>query len=250
MSDFNKIMSKLLAALIFFVATGSSFGQDFAFPKSTDYPIIESSGSIYMDFVPPNWRVAEKAWGDLNDDGNDDWAIVVKGNFGKFKQKNEGLGVEEFDTNPRIFIVLFAKGPDKGFSLAEQSNNFIITPESPTMSEPLHGLEIKKGVLIVRFEEFYSAGSWSMAERTYRFRHGRIGFQLIGADKTETMRNSGETETRSYNFLTGRMEISTGTISDDRKPKVRSKQFKLPKLETLRTVKPPMTWEIEKNYFL
>jgi hypothetical protein len=72
---------------------------------------------------------------------------------------------------------------------------------------------------------------------------------LIGADKTDSMRNSGEMESRSYNFLTSKLKVSTGKFSSDRE-KIRWKTYKLKKLKTLDTFKAPFSWKLERDYYL
>ncbi|MGL4291581.1 MAG: hypothetical protein ACRCVA_34845, partial [Phreatobacter sp.] len=48
---------------------------------------------------------------------------------------------------------------------------------------------------------------------TFKARAGRI--DLIGYDRITVVRSSGETRGISVNYLTGRMKLTTGTISSD-----------------------------------
>jgi hypothetical protein len=243
-------MNKLLMILFIFVSFGSFqhvFSQDFNRPQNSDYPNLPKSGKSINDFVPKNWETVGKAPGDLNGDKLEDCALVIKANLSKFLNKNDGLGSNPFDTNPRILVILF-KDKD-GYRIAEQSNTFIISPDSPTMSEPFQEVKIKNGVLELSFELFSSAGSWSMTSSSYRFKFLNGEFVLIGADKTDSMRNSGEMESRSYNFLTSKLKVSTGNFSSDRE-KVRWKTYRLKKLKTLDTFKAPFSWKIESDYYL
>ena len=75
-------------------------------------------------------------------------------------------------------------------------------------------------------------------------------FFLIGADKTESARNTGETETRSYNFLTNKVRVETGNFSSNKKGKVAWRNFKLDKLKTFDTFKAPFEWEIETDFYI
>jgi len=242
-------MNKLLIIFIF-VSFGSFqtvFSQDFNRPRGSDYPNLPKSGKSINDFVPKDWETVGKALGDLNGDQSEDCALVIKANLTKFLNKNEGLGSDTFDTNPRILVILF-KDRD-GYKIAKQSNTFIVAPDSPTNTEPFQDVKIKNGVLELSFELFSSAGSWSMTSSSYRFKFLHSEFVLIGADKTDSMRNSGEMESRSYNFLTSRLKVSTGNFSSDR-DKVRWKTLKLKKLKTLDTFKAPFSWKIEREYYL
>ncbi len=86
---------------------------------------------------------------------------------------------------------------------------------------------------------------------SYKFKYTNREFALIGADKKEFMRNSGEMEARSYNFLTNKMSVTTGNEFDDKeKKKVKWKTYKIDKLKTFRTFVKPFDWEIERDYFL
>lgn len=242
-------MKKLLATLILVFNCSVVFAQDdFKFPTESDYPKLPASARNFDEFVPPNWKLIGKATGDLNGDKIQDAVLVVQGTRREFIQKNDGLGGKEFDTNPRMLIITFKNARENRYELAEQSNTFIITPDSPTMTEPFQSVKIVKGVLQLDFEIFYSAGSWGTSQSSYKFKYIRGEFALIGADKTEAMRNTGKTETRSYNFLTNKMIVITGNFSGDAKAKIKS--YKIGKLKTFRTFAKPFDWEIEKDYFL
>lgn len=241
----NKLL--ILLALVLVSALPNVSGQNYNYPKASDYPNLPGSGKNVDDFVPAKWETIGKACGDLNGDKLADCALVIKGADGRFLNKNDGLGSELFDTNPRMLLVLFK---DKnGYVVAGQSRSFIIPPDSPTMSEPFQQIKVKNGVLELGFESFSSAGSWSTASASYKFKWLGGRFALIGADKTDVTRNTGRIESRSYNFLTGRVKTSTGHISSDR-DKVRWKNLKLKKPQTLDTFKAPFGWEIEPGYFL
>lgn len=243
-------MNKLSIILFIFVSFGSFqhvFSQDFNRPQNSDYPNLPKSGKSINDFVPKDWETVGKAQGDLNGDKIEDSALVIKANLSKFLNKNDGLGSNPFDTNPRILVILF-KDKD-GYKIAKQSNTFIVAPDSPTQLEPFQEVRIKNGILELSFELFSSAGSWSTTSSSYRFKFLNGEFVLIGADKTDSMRNSGETESRSYNFLTSKLKVSTGNFSSDRE-KVRWRTYRLKKLKTLNTFKAPFSWKIEPDYYL
>ena len=243
-------MNKLSIIVFIFVSLGSLqhvFSQDFNRPHNSDYPKLPKSGKSINDFVPKDWETVGKAQGDLNGDKLEDCALVIKANLSKFLNKHDGLGSNPFDTNPRILVILF-KDKD-GYKIAKQSNTFIVAPDSPTQLEPFQEVRIKNGILELSFELFSSAGSWSMTSSSYRFKFLNGEFVLIGADKTDSMRNSGEMTSRSYNFLTSRLKVSTGNFSSDRQ-KIRWRTYKLRKLKTLDTFKAPFSWKIEPDYYL
>lgn len=241
-------MKKLLLTLFLLAVTGNLVAQSdepWQTPKAADYPAIAAEATACEGFTPKDWTVTAKVEGDLNGDKLADCVLVVRGTDKKFLYKNEGLGTEVFDTNPRVLVIAFRRSD--GFRLAEQNNRFIIAPDSPTMTEPFQEAAINKSVLTFNFEEFYSAGSWGMSNRKYAFRFEKGEFVLIGVDKTYVNRGSGEMETRSYNFSTGKVRTDKGHISDDGTGKVRWRNFKLNPKRTLKTVEPPLTWEIEND---
>ena len=231
------------------VAAAQDDDYPWKMPTPADYPALAETAAACSGFTPKDWTVMATAEGDLNKDGRPDCVLVLKGTDRRFIYKNEGFGSEEFDTNPRVLAVAFAdlKG---GFRLHVQNNAFIVMPDSPTMTEPFQDVSIRRGVLTFIFEEFYSAGSWSMGNRTYKFRFQNGEMTLIGVDKTSVQRNTGDIETRSYNLSTQRMTIDVGNISDDGKGKITRKAIRVSPLPTLRNVKPMFTWAIEKDEVL
>jgi len=243
-------MNKILIILFLLLNFAAVSAQDFVVPAESDYPPLRKEAIKCEDFVPQNWQIISKATGDLNNDRAPDCVLVIKGANAKFLNKNDGLGTEIYDTNPRILVILFKNAGKNLYELAKQSNSFIVMPDSPTMSEPFQEAAIKNGVLQLNFEQWSSAGSWSASQTSYKFRFQNGDFVLIGADKTESERNTGETETRSYNFLTKKVRVETGNFSSDKKGKVKWKAYRLEKLKTFDTFKAPFSWEIEPDYYL
>ncbi len=241
-------MSKLFSLLIILVLNFGIVAEDFNLPTKADYPELNKRGKDINAFVPKDWEIVGKSFGDLNADKLEDCALVIKANYDKFLNKNDGFRWDSFDTNPRVLVILFRDAD--GFRLAKQSNTFILAPDSPAMSEPFQKIAIRGGVLRLDFEVFFSAGSWSAYDYSYKFRFQNGKFVLIGADKTESTRNSGETESRSYNFLTRRMKISTGNFASDERENIRWKSFRFKKLKTIDSLGKPFDWEIEKDYYI
>lgn len=241
-------MNKLLVIAAAFIFSFPARGQDedkFIYPTGADYPDVSKTGRKASDFIPSGYRVVEETSGDLNDDRAPDSALVVIGQSKKFLNRNKGLGGDVYDTNPRVLLILFRVGA--GYRLAAQSNTFIIAPPSPVNSEPLQSIAIKKGLLNINLELWQSAGGWGMTNANYKFKYTGGDFVLIGAERTDAMRNSGETETYSYNFLTRRVSISKGSFSDDGRGKVRWKTLGKIKLRTLKTLPVPFEWDVQQG---
>lgn len=241
-------MKKLLLTLIILCGSTAIFGQDeFPMPKKSDYPEIAKTGAKKADFVPKGWTIMGEAEGDLNGDKQKDIVLVVKGTDPKFITKHDGLGESPFDTNPRMLAILFWE--NNAYKLVQQSTSFIAMADYPTMSEPFQAVKITNGVLQFDFEMFMSAGGWGMSNQNYKFRYQKGKFELIGADKTDIQRNTGEMESRSYNFVTGKVKITKGN-TEGKNDKVTWKTYKSKTLQTFDTLPKPFEWEIEKDYFL
>ncbi|MGD9682658.1 MAG: hypothetical protein AB7W16_15830 [Candidatus Obscuribacterales bacterium] len=223
--------------------------QDYIFPSPADYLVLKKAGKKAEDFVPGGWTVLARAEGDLNGDGIDDCAMAVKGESEKFKVRNyDKLGVDLFDTNPRILIVLF--GRKTGFGLATASKTIVPIPDTPLMEEPVRELVVKKGILELEVQEYYNAGSWRMGMSRYKFRYQNGAFYLIGADTTDIHRGDGEQIDVSYNFLSGKASVKKGNMADDNEVKPEWKKIKPPCLRTMQSLKKLYQWEAIPGYKL
>lgn len=245
----KKTLQTLIILAFVSVVTAQDSDDPWKTPTSADYPVLTQSAQTCDAFAPVAWEVMATASGDLNADGIPDCVAVMKGTDRRFIHKNEGLGSDEFDTNARILAVAFAEG-DGGFRLHVQNNSFIISAGAPTLTEPFQEVTVEKGILTFLFEEFYSAGSWSMGNQKYKFRYQNNEMTLIGVDQTSVKRNTGDSVTRSYNLSTGRMTVETGHISSVGKGRLERRKFRVRPLPTLRNVKPMFTWKIEKDVII
>lgn len=245
----KEILVIILAAAAF-TGVHAQDDEKWVMPSPADYPSIATTGRRVADFVPAGFEVVKSVTGDLNADGAADAAVHIKGTSKKFHNANEGLGSDVFDTNPRILLILFKDKANGTFRLAEQSNTFIIPPDSPVSSEPFQDMSIKGGVLKIDLELWQSAGGWGMTHASYKFRYRSGEFELIGADRNDAMRNTGEMETVSYNFLTNRVKASKGNFTDDKNEKVTWRNLPRRALKTLKTFQKPFEWEIEKDTFI
>jgi len=233
-----------LRAFLIIVLTltfGLTFGQDFL------YPTVKSNGDSVTDFVPSGWTILDSAFGDLNNDNLDDIAFVL--------QRKDSITFirQEFNdtviTQPRILAIAFYNASTKQYDLVEQSNSFILNHDNPIMDDPFQDISISKQVLKIDFNIWSSMGSWEMSNNSYKFRYQDKEFKLIGSDYNSVNRGSGETEDRSYNFLTKKIKHVSGNISSD-KQKINWKTFKIGELKTFRTFTKPFTWEVETDFYL
>lgn len=233
---------KRILVILFLIISGQSFGQKFS------YPSIKISGQSISNFIPNRWKLLDTAKGDLNGDKNDDIAFIIQYKNSVSIEKIEFEEKDTVITQPRILIIAFFNPIIKEYELIEQSNSFILTHDNPNMDEPFQDIVITKGVLKLDFAIFMNMGGWGMSNNSYKFRYQKNEFKLIGADYYYTNRGSGETNDRSYNFLTKKVEISTGTTISSDKKKTILRQFKFDTFKTFKTFSQPFTFEIEKNF--
>jgi hypothetical protein len=212
-----------------------SYGQAFL------YPVIKSNGQSIVDFVPVGWTVLDSAYGDLNNDGLKDAAVILQH---KDSVSLVNSSEDTVLTQPRILLLLFKNTANNKFLLIEQSNSFILKHDNSIMDEPYQGIAIDKGVLKIDFHLFYSMGSWYSTNSTYKFRYEGKQFILIGADLSTIHRGTLDYEDYSYNFLTKKRSYNKGNEGKGTK-KTSLKRFTLTSLKTFRTFKEPYSWEIE-----
>jgi hypothetical protein len=210
-------MRRLMIGIIFFLLLPGKVWAALDIPPVT-YPKLARQGAAAEAFVPKGWKLESQQKGDLNKDGVDDLLILLRMDEAKNIIKNEGFGPNLFDTNPRILAVAFG-AKAKTYRLVLENHTLITRPTVPTLEDLLTengGVAIENGTLKVALNVFQSAGGWSTWLSTFRFRHGKRGFELIGFERRTLQRNSGEVSEVSINYLTGKVSIGTGTIENDK----------------------------------
>lgn len=191
----------------------------------------------------------DSAKGDLNNDKLDDLCFVIKyKDTVTLAKKNEGY-LDTILSQPRMLVISFYNPSSNQFDFAEQSNTFILCHDDPNMEEPYQGISISNKVLQIDFKIFMNSGGWGTSNNSYKFRYQDKEFVLIGAEDNSFQRNTGESENRSYNFLTKKVKIEIGNVSSENS-KVKLRNFKIAKLKTLKTFIEPFTWEVERDYHL
>lgn len=209
-------LSSALAAILFLTATASSFAQVFDVPE-VSYPELAGQAAAPEGFVPQGWMLERLIVGDLNKDAMDDAVLVLRLADPSNILKTDWAPDQPVDTNPRILAVALAD-EQSGYNLAVQNHELIWRLTSPTESDPLSeagGVSIDRGSLKVDLYYFSSAGGSDMGVISYRFRHENGDFRLIGYDRENTHRMSGEVTETSINLLTRKVIIKTGSIEND-----------------------------------
>jgi hypothetical protein len=182
--------------------------------------------------VPAGWRLESKIAGDLNGDGRPDAVLVLRDNDPKKIVKVDRPSASQFDSNPRILAVAFAKAAG-GYDLALENHTLIARTTDPWQQDPLDpdGIQegevaIKNGTLQVTLG--YFSGDMGHIAFTFRFQKGR--FELVGYDRVNVTRNSGVVRSVSVNYSTRQMERKVGNISDDKDKVTRTKLPRKPLL--------------------
>ena len=205
----------LFLAPAMLLANSASFASDDVGDQSgaASFPLNSDSAE---GFVPCGWYLEKSVEGD-------DPKLVID---------NEGLGRDQFDSNPRTIVVALIQA--KGGYLRIATNAQIIPIiSSATMDDPIDGvgsgsLTIEKGVMRLNIGFWASAGSWSMFNRTFAFRMKDQRLNLIGYDENYVHRGSGEMEKVSINYLTQRKKTESGSIEDEYVPEKWSKISRKP----------------------
>ena len=166
----------------------------------------------YQQFIPKNWKILETVKGDLNRDGLEDIVLVIEENNPKNILSNDSLGSPELNINPRSLLVLFKT--TQGYQLISKNQQLPSEndADSPCFADPLEdgGVTISKGILKINLHYWLSCGSWYVTNNTFSFRYQNRAFKLIGFDQMSFHRASGERNSLSINFSTGKLKKISG----------------------------------------
>lgn len=167
----------------------------------------------FQTYIPAGWVLDTALRGDLNKDQQADVVLVLRNTDTANFKKNDGLGMDQLDLNPRRLLILFKTGT--GYTRELATDVFLPSAnsdENPCLEDPLYegGLEISKGILKIRLHYWLSCGSWYVTDYNYTFRYQNKKFELIGLDVSSFHRASGESSVTSYNFSTRKKQTITG----------------------------------------
>ena len=169
--------------------------------------------------------------------------------------KNEGLGADVLDTNPRRLLVLVRE--NEGYRLLVQTQTHFLPPQgaadAPCLADPLEddALTIRQGRLWLDVDYWLSCGSWGTRRDTYQFRYQKGSMQLIGADSRFFSRNSHDESRTSVNLLSGKIKTTTGineSYRERHRPRERWTQLaRLPETDLQRMQALPEPWNNEND---
>lgn len=145
------------------------------------------------DFVPKDYVVFDKIFGDLNKDGLEDCVLIIKGTDKSKFVNDEYQGV--LDRNRRGIIVLLNKNGN--YELATKNYDCFSSEheEGGVYYAPELGFEIAKGNLYIHYAHG-RYGYWA-----YTFRYQNSDLELIGYDSSENTGPIINSEI-SINYLT------------------------------------------------
>ncbi|HWQ25272.1 MAG TPA: hypothetical protein VN367_00690 [Chlorobaculum sp.] len=232
MTPSNKVFRRTRFALLFSLASmpmisPSAVRADYSKVPPAYFPNLVEKASTPEGFVQPGLRLEKVAIGDLNGDTIPDLAMVLKmDNTANVLKDPDDAEREPLDTNPRMVAVALAGKGGQGYTLYTVNMNLIPRVEEPNMNDPFVDLKIDRGAMRVLLDQSSNAGSWSSSNITFVFRKSPQEMSLIGYDRTDVNRSSGELTETSVNFVTGKQQISTGSVSSDKKS---TKLTQLPK---------------------
>ena len=197
----------------------STLAHGFELPEVT-YPALPEHAATPEAFVPPGWRLEHIARGLLDADAHEDALLVLRMDDPDNIVDNDGFGPDRFDTNPRMLVALLAQA-DGSWRQVMQNHRLVPRPESPVMDDFLGdgaetAVEIRpNGTWLVALHSWASAGSWSTSQVVYTFRYEGGCMRLVGHDAMHLHRSSGEINTSSVNYLTGRAWTRAESIGDE-----------------------------------
>ena len=216
--------------------------------KDAKHPTLPKSGREMQHVLPDAWQVLSQASGDLNGDGYEDLAFAAQSPVKETIVLNDGFEGDTLQINPRILGIYFGKRHGK-FKKALQSNTFIINRLTPAMDEPFQGLQIlPNGDLQVYFYIWPCRECTSWTSHEYTFRYQNEAFELVGYQKSETNRVSGDATDTVIDFQNRTLKIiSTTTNEEEGESEGKHMTFELKDLKTIPSLGKPFAWDFQQQ---
>jgi hypothetical protein len=190
----------------------------------------ETDLARWAQYAPKGWRIISAVEGKLGTPQSAHAVLIAEQDKPELHVKNDSLGPDTLNLNPRHLLVLGKTTGDYGrIGHAAEFLPSAGDTDAPCLADPLEegGIDISKGILSIRLHYWLSCGSYGVTKRTFKFRKEAKGFRLIGAEVFSFSRSGGTAEETSVNFLTGRKKMTTGIamfedddVAGPAKPKV------------------------------
>jgi hypothetical protein len=211
--------------------TSPAAAQEVAIPD-VSYPKLVAEAADLQGFVPKGWKLDHQQVGDLNGDKLDDLMFVLIDDDAKNLVSDKSFSENPVNTNPRILAVAFSE-KSRTYKLVLQNHTLIPRIVEPVFEDPFQKDDsvITNGTMKISLYAFGSAIWQPVLQFKYRNRQ----FELLGYEGTISDRFSGVTTGTSVNYLTGRVEITTGSIEND-ETKTVTKKLKMAPLLKLQDI--------------
>jgi len=170
------------------------------------------------ELVPVGYVASAETKGDLNGDGTDEVALIIR----------ENSTSKEGDEFRQQYLLIF-KGvtPAKYVIWKIGRHHFVETNAGFMEPNGVGTFEIKKGVLTIETSLALSSGGWGAGGCTMKWREEKNGFRLIGLTVVDFSRSCACGTTVDTNFLTGSKIITSDrSSSGEQLPTERVKKVK------------------------
>lgn len=191
------------------------------------------------DLVPRGFIKVAEAHGDLNQDGIDDLALIVRekrpekddkdSKEASADKKTEAGEEQEEESDPPQVILLFLGDKSGAFTFWKLGPHHFPDAFPRFIAEGGIGeFKIQKDVLILRSSIGVSMGSWAAGGCTQKWRKEKDGFRLIGLTIVDKSRACACGDTKDVNYLTGD-EIFTSNRAEgnQRAKKIKTERRKI-----------------------
>ncbi len=237
-------MKILLPGLLLFSTSASHC--DYSEPYA---PIDPEKLDKVSAFIPEHWRAIAVAEGDLNQDKQIDYALIIqKTDPANIQSSSSDPISRNINTNPRHLLLLFTIEEDNQKKLIRKRiyRKFVPTMNitSPNMVEPVSYIGINEGLFEIRFISEPQDNSWSRENITYHFAYHKKSerFKLTGYEKHAINKATAMFEKQTIDLANGQQENTYGSMSSPRHRKD-TLPFKAPSDWTICDIKKPLTFK-------
>jgi hypothetical protein len=211
-----------LAGLIAFPLTAlAAFSPEDA---ATIQTVLAGKAVVEGALVPRGFAKVAEAKGDLNGDGTDDMALIVRR---AAKEQRAKAPSDDSDGVPQAVLIFTGDKSGKYTLWKLGAKHFMDSIENLMEEGGVGTFQIKKGVLTMASDVSMSMGGWDAGGCTLKWRNGPAGFQLIGLTVSEIDRKCACGTTKDTKYLTG-LTIYTSDRDEagNQPPKERVKRTK------------------------
>ena len=176
-------------------------------------PAIPETASAPAGFAPSGWVVEATVEGDLNGDGRNDAAIVIKSGENRYDERTQRMRFAR-----RALIVALREGNGSLHRSAVSDNAVLDGNEGGVMGDPFQGVTIERGTIVIQ----HYGGSrdrWSYTHR-YRFQSGQWALIGLTEGRMDTL-NPSYQDSRDANLSTGLVSAnSRGGVNDETRRRI------------------------------